>query len=205
MWEPVVTAVDIRGSRRRSRNIEERFIVRFPALYRRGAALMFRLLSPSSRLRRYLLRRAVIIGWTSFDRRDYELNTVFFAPNIELEFPPGMETLGFDGSYRGHDGRIEGLEKVYEVWGISEFHPGFLVDLGDRLLIVGSWRSEARGSGALLEQEYAQLITIRDGLVVRDQNFFSWDEGLRAAELDRDALALPDRGTRTAAASFSER
>ena len=37
-------------------------------------------------------------------------------------------------------------------------------------------------------------MTVRDGLVVRDQGFFGWDKGLRAAGLDPDAIALPSRG-----------
>jgi hypothetical protein len=52
-------------------------------------------------------------------------------------------------------------------------------------------RTHARASGVPLEQEYAQLVTPRDGLVTRDQNFRSWEEGLRAAGLEPDAIPLP--------------
>lgn len=75
-------------------------MVRFPSLSRRLAALVFRLLSPRSRLRRALLRRALLSGWASFDRRDFEVNALFFAPNVEFEFPSG----------RGEGLRAAGLE-----------------------------------------------------------------------------------------------
>jgi ketosteroid isomerase-like protein len=164
-------------------------MVRFPSLFRRLAALVFRL-SPTSRLRRALLRRALLSAWASFDRRDFEVNLIFFAPDAEFEFPSGMQTLGLDDSFPGHEGRIEALNKILEVWGATDLEPAYILDLGDRVLPLGFWRAQASASGVPLEQEFAQLGTVRDGLIVRDQAFFSWEEGLRAAGLDPDAIAL---------------
>lgn len=96
-------------------------MVRFPSLYRRLVPLVFRL-SPRSRLRRTLLRRAVDSGWASFDRRDLELNFLYFAPECEFEFPPAMQTLGIPASFRGLEGRNHGMNKIFEVWG-SELEP----------------------------------------------------------------------------------
>jgi ketosteroid isomerase-like protein len=204
MQDVVVTRVQYSGPPRRKRNLEERLIVRFPSLYRRLAALVFGRLSPGSRLRRALLRRALLSGWASFDRRDFELNLLFFAPDAEFEFPSGLQTLGLGDSFRGHEGRIEALNKLAEVWGSSELQPAYMLDLGDRVLNLGFWRSQARASTVPLEQELAQLVTLRDGLATRDQNFFSWEEGLRAAGLEPDAIALPSR-TRAAEAAGSAR
>jgi ketosteroid isomerase-like protein len=139
-----------------------------------------------------LLRRAVDSGWTSFDRRDYELNFLFFASDTEFEFPPAMQTLGMPASFRGHEGRIQGMNKLFEVWG-SELEPLYVLDLGDRLLVLGVWHIRGHASGVPLDQELAQLVTLRNGLVIRDQNFSSWEEGLRAAGLERDAINLPVR------------
>jgi hypothetical protein len=85
---------------------------------------------------------------------------------------------------------MQALERIFEVWG-SELEPAYMLDLGDRLLNLGFWRTRARASGVPLEQELAQLVTVRDGLVIRDQNFFSWEQGLRAAGLEPDAITLP--------------
>ncbi len=166
-------------------------MVRFPSVSRRLAALVFRLLSPRSRLRRAILRRAVLSGWASLSRRDFEVNVLFFAPEVEFEFDPGMQTLGLSGSFRGR--RVDALDKIFEVFGSTEFEPAYILDLGDRMLNLGSWRGEARASGVPLETEVAQLVTMRDGLVTRDQTFFSWGDGLRAAGLEPDAIALPVR------------
>lgn len=177
------------GTPRRSRTLDERLIVRFPSLYRRAAALVFRLLSPRSRLRRVLIRRVVVSGWASFGRRDFEVNFAYFAPAAQFELPSGMQTLGLADSYRGFEGRREALDKLFEVWG-SELEPGYVLDLGDRLLVLGNAHTRAHASGTRLEQEFAQLVTVRGGLIMRDQTFFTWEEGLRAAGLEPDAIAL---------------
>jgi hypothetical protein len=191
MGDVVITPVRYKGPRR-SRNLQERLAVRSPSLYRRLASLVFRL-SPRSRLRRMLLHRAIDSGWASFDRRDLEVNFLYFSPECEFEFPSAMQTLGIPASFRGHEGRREGMDKLYEVWG-SELEPHYLVDLGDRLLNLGIWHIRAHASEVPLDQELAQLLTIRDGLAVRDQNFTSWEDGLRAAGLDPDAITLPVSG-----------
>ena len=166
-------------------------MVRFRRVFRLLSARVFGL-SPQSRVRRALLRRAVLSGWASLDRRDYEVNLLYFSQDVEFEFPAAMQTLGLDASYRGHEGRIEAMNKIFDVWE-SELDPMYLLDLGDRVLNLGVWHTQGRASAVPLEQELAQLVTMRNGLVVRDQTFFSWEEGLRAARLDPDAIALPRR------------
>jgi hypothetical protein len=201
MRDVVITQVGDVGPLRRSRNLEERVYVRFPFLFRRLAAFVSRL-SPRSRLRRVLLRRAFISGWASFERRDFKLNFLFFAPEAVFEFPSGLQTLGLGDSYRGHEARIEASDRLTEVWG-SKLEPVYVLDLGDRLVNLGFWRSQAHASGIPLEEELAQLVTLRDGLVIRDQMFSSWQEGLEAAGLDPDAIALRRRGETTKGASSS--
>jgi ketosteroid isomerase-like protein len=201
MDDVVITRVQHSGPARRSRNLEERLWVRFPSLYRRQAALLFRL-SPRSRLRRAALRRAVLSGWASWDRRDLELNLLMFAPDAEFEFPSGMQTLGLGGPFRGHEGRIEAVGKLFEVWA-TELEPAYILDLGDRLLNLGFGRFPARASELPLEAEAAQLVTVRDGLITRDQIFFSWEEGLRAAGLEPDAVvpSLPAKAAEAASSA----
>jgi ketosteroid isomerase-like protein len=177
-------------------------MVRVPSAYGRLAALVWRWLSPRSRLRRALLRRILDTGWSSIDRRDFELNVVMFAPDAEFELPAELHALGLDPSYHGRAGRVKGVREWLEAWEFTELQPAYLLDLGDRVLILGFWHNRARASGVNLTQSYAQLITVSNGLVARDQNFLSWEEGLRAAGLEPDAVALP-KGATTGAPSTS--
>jgi ketosteroid isomerase-like protein len=166
-------------------------MVRFPSLYRRSVALVLGL-SPGSRVRRAFLRRAVVSGWAAFSRRDFKLMLVRYAPDVEVEFQSGLQTLDFGGTYHGHAGLVEGLSKLFEVLP-SEAEPAYVLDLGNRFLNLVLVRARARASGVPLEQTVGQLLTVRDGLVTREQSFFSWEEGMRAAGLDPNAIALPSR------------
>ena len=168
-------------------------MVRFPAIYRRLAALAQRRLpNPRSRLRRAILRRGNISGWAAFNRGDFELMLVRYAPDVEFEFDPGLQTLDLSGTFRGHQGILDGLRQLADGFPLR-FEPAYVLDLGDRVLALGFQRAQGRASGVELEQEFAQLVTVREGLVARDQAWFTWEEGLRAAGLDPDFLALPSR------------
>jgi ketosteroid isomerase-like protein len=193
MRDVVITEVQCSGPAGRSRNLEERLMVRFPTLYQRWSALFLRLLSPGSRLRRAILHRALISGWAAFNRRDFKLMLVRYAPDVEFEFDPGQQELDLGGIFRGHEGILDGLGQLAE--GLDmRFEPAYILDLGDRALGLGFYRAHARASGVQLGGEIAQLVTPRNGLVARDQSWYGWEEGLRAAGLDPDVIALPKRG-----------
>jgi ketosteroid isomerase-like protein len=190
MHNVIVTPV-YSGPPRRSRNLEERIWLRFPSVYRRLARVASRL-SPRSRLRRVLLRRGLVSGWAAFNRRDFAFRRIMFAPDVESEFVHDQQVLGLSG-LRGHAAMDQALSELSEVWD-TELEPAYILDLGDRMLFLGFSRGRARTSGVQLDQEYAQLVTVRDGLVTRDESWFRWEEGLRAAGLDPEAIALPSRG-----------
>jgi hypothetical protein len=186
---------------RPSRNLEERLMVRFPGAWRALSALVLRLLSPRSRLRRALLCRNVVSGYAAASRRDFELMLVRYAPDVEAELEPGFEWLGLGGTFRGHDGMLKMIEGFGEAWEQWEMQPAVVLDMGDRLLMLGGFRLPGNVSGVELDQELAQLVTLRGALVAHDQQFLAWDKGLRAAGLDPDAIALPSRGKAGQAAS----
>ena len=169
-------------------------MVRFPAAYRLLAALLWRLLSPKSQLRRAFLRRQLVSAYAAASRRDYELMLVRYAPDVELEYDPDFEPLGLGGTFRGHAGFLKFLETWSEAWEEWEARPAFVIDLGDRGMGLGHVRLPGTASGMVLEREFAQLITPRRGLVASEREFMSWEKGLRAAGLDPNSMALPSRG-----------
>ena len=183
MSDVVVTRVNWSGARR-SRNFEEHIAVRLPGATRALAALVLRRLKPSSRLRRVLLRRGVVSGWSAASRQDFELRRVFFAPDVDSEFPSGTQTLGLSGVFHGHAAMEKAIREFGDDWGSWELEPAFVVDLGDRLLMLGFLHSRGRASGVELDQQYAQLLTLGEGFVTRDEAWMRWEEGLQAAGLD---------------------
>ena len=87
---------------------------------------------------------------------------VRYSPEVIWEIPEEFQTLGFAESYHGHEG----------------------LDFGDRVLALGDFRGKARASGVEWQQKFSQLVTLENGLVVRDRFFYSWEQGLRAAGLE---------------------
>jgi ketosteroid isomerase-like protein len=201
MRDVVITRVQHSGRPRGSRNLEEWLTVRFPGAWRTLSAVHQRLLSPRSRLRRTLVRRSIVSGWDAASRRDYELMLVRYAPDVEFEYAPEFEALGLGGTFRGHDGMLQFLDAFDEAWEGRHLLPALILDLGDRLLVLGTVHLPGTASGPEFEPEFAQLILSRGGLAVHEQEFLSWEKGLRAAGLDPKAIALPGRARAGEAAS----
>src|SRR3989442_8609853 len=80
------------------RTLDERLFVRWPGAYAAftRAAL---LLSPRSRLRRALLRRAVLSAWASWAHGDLGLNLVRYAPDCHIEPIRELVAVGMRSSY----------------------------------------------------------------------------------------------------------
>lgn len=145
-------------------------MVRFPGAYRALALWGLRLFGPRSRLRRTVLRRTVVSGLDAASRRDYELMLVRYAPDVENEFDAEFKALGLGGTFRGHDGMLEMIRAFGEAWERWEIRPSAVLDLGDQVLVLSALQLPGNVSGLELEQEFAQLITLRGGLVTSPGN-----------------------------------
>ena len=167
---------------RSSRGLEERLALRFP----KAAAILARRvwrLPRRSRLRQALLRRVVVLGWDAMNRVDLEFGLALYHEDVESIFDPRAVSLGLANS-RGREARRRTLSEVYGETGEMRFEPDELIDLGDdRLLVTGRMTGTGRQSGAPFELDWANLWTIDDGLVVRDQQFGDRAEALEAAGL----------------------
>lgn len=178
-------------------------MVRFPGAWRALAAAGQRVVSPRSRIRRAWIRRQMISAYAAASRRDFELMLVRYAPDVEVEFDPDLEALGLGGTFRGHEAMLKMMESFGEAWEQWELWPELFLDMGDRFLGLGRFRLPATASGLEFEPDFAQLLTIRGGLVVYEQEFLAWDKGLRAAGLGPDAIPVTARRAAGQSASRS--
>jgi hypothetical protein len=117
---------------------------------------------------------------------------VRFAPDVEIELEPEFAAL-LGGPFRGRRGLLEMNRAISEAWEGRQLIPAFIVDLGDRMLMLGKAYLLGASSGLELEREYAELSTLRDGLIAHDRFFTRWETALRAAGLDPDAVSLSTR------------
>jgi hypothetical protein len=166
------------------RTLDQRLFVRFPRL----ASALFRLGAkrpPSSRLRRTGLARAAEIGAEAYNRRD--LDVVVLAYHPELEYCPArnwVEAGFFEPCYHGPDGYRKYVAITAEVFGGEVyFMPEELVDLGDRFVMLAHVPMRAQASGIELTETFAYVAQLKDGLVIRMQEYYDHQEALAAAGL----------------------
>jgi ketosteroid isomerase-like protein len=169
---------------RSRRTPEELLLVRFRWLSGLSYRLLARL-SPTSRLRKRVLLRAYQIGLAAFNRGDLEVVLLPFQPDAEIHPPRELaESLGFQSSYRGPDGYRQSHADWLSAWGEFRFQPQELIDLGDRLLVLGQVRLRGHRSDLSLSEEVAVLNTLDgDGKVVREQRYTSHAAALEAVGL----------------------
>lgn len=165
-------------------------MVSFPGCYRAATALLLGLVRPETRARRRFLRHAIASGWAAVQRRDFELMLVRYSPNVVFDADAGLQALGVPGAARGREEMTGVLMEILDVFDRFEVAPARVVDLGESLIVLGAGRVHGQGSGIELQTELAQLLTLERGLVVRERDFFRWDDALRAAAIDPAALNL---------------
>jgi hypothetical protein len=164
------------------RSLDERLLVRFPALGRLLVSAWGRL-SPRSRLRQALLARFARKTFEAANRRDWDVLLLVIDPGIEYRPSDGWRTLGLGDVYHGHEGYLEVWETGTEVMGDISLEMEEVIDLGDRLFTAGRITGHGDSSQAFVDQPNFQVATLRHGLVIRQEDFNDRNEALEAAGL----------------------
>jgi ketosteroid isomerase-like protein len=117
----------------------------------------------------------------AFNERDREALAEVFDPDVE--WVPIMAKLE-GASYRGHEGVNRWLDELDRDWVEFVTDPREFRDLGEVVLILGTWHARARHSDlALDDQPGAWVAQIRNGRVVRQETFTDRAEALEAVGL----------------------
>ena len=117
----------------------------------------------------------------AFNRGDLDWILDHIAPDWEyqtVQLFPGMDRV-----YRGRDGFIRFWENLREPWETITIEIERVVDLGDQVVDLQTFRGKGRKSGVETTQEYANVSTVRGGLVSRMVGYGpDWDAALKAAQ-----------------------
>jgi ketosteroid isomerase-like protein len=119
-------------------------------------------------------------------QRDSATILSFYDSEVEVDntHGPARRLMGSQGIYRGHDGLRAMFREWYEAWADVEGRLEELIDAGDRVISVQTYRGRGRASGAVVEwTDLAGVWTIRDGKVVRVAWFPTREEALDAVGL----------------------
>lgn len=165
----------------RRRTLNERLLVRFPALYRLFAARLMRL--PPSRLRSVAVAYAVARMYAAANRRDFELLLVGIDPRHEYRPAPEIMPPDLGGPTHGHDGYLRMWRYWLDAFDDIRYEPEEVLDLGAKLLVTVQQRGHGSGSGVAVSDPVFQLLTIRRGATVRQEDFRDRSEALEAAGL----------------------
>jgi ketosteroid isomerase-like protein len=117
----------------------------------------------------------------AYNRGDLEGMLDHLSPEFEMHTTGRfMDT---QGVHRGHEGWIEFWNTFHAAWESITVSIERIEDLGDRVLVLGTFHGRGRGSGVEASVEAAWLVTISDGLVGHVRSFAKWDEALEGAGL----------------------
>jgi ketosteroid isomerase-like protein len=112
------------------------------------------------------------------DRDDLPAVLACVAPDVEF-IPLRAAT---EGIYRGHAGVEQFAADTAE--NFEKFQPIYeLADLGDQVLAYGTVHVRGKGGGVEMDIRSAGLFDVRDGRIVRWQDFGSKERALEAAGL----------------------
>jgi ketosteroid isomerase-like protein len=164
------------------RTLDERLIVRLPALSRLLADALMRL-PPRSRLRRLMIARGIRQAYAAANRRDFDRVLVGWDPGSEYRPSGDLTPPDFEAVFHGHDGYRKLWRRWLDAFEDLRFDPEEILDLGDQLLVTAQQRGHGLGSGVPVRQPVFQLFKFRRGLVVSQEDFLDRSDALEAAGL----------------------
>lgn len=123
--------------------------------------------------------------YEAFRTRDNTWPFEVYDPEIEWEnSDAGLPSVGFEPVYRGHAGVRAFWRQWLEAWESIDFRLDDLMDAGEEVVALIWQRNRGRASGAVVEYEYAQVWTLRAGLVIRQRTFMHRQDALRVVGLE---------------------
>ena len=85
-----------------------------------------------------------------------------------------------ESSARGHDAVRASTSRWKSEWNDYELIPEEFADMGDRVVVTVRFRARGRGSGIEVDARLYDVFTLRDGKIVRMDQFAERSEALQA-------------------------
>ncbi len=166
------------------RTLDQRLALRFPRL----SAVSLRLIANlplRSRVRQAALWRGTRLMVEAYNRRDLDAVVIAYAPDMEYyPYREFVEAGLAEPVYRGPSGYRAYIEATYDVWGTEvRLYPTELIDLGDRIVLLADMPMRAQASGVSLAQTYAGVSTLKNGRVIRNDDFLNHADALELVGL----------------------
>ena len=122
-------------------------------------------------------------AYAAFNRRDFEGVSEFLHPDIEWHPFLGVVERSV---YQGRNAVVKMWSDLDDTFGGSlRVEPVEVIDCGEQIVAVVEARGTGSGSGAEVHQSWAQVATIRDGLICHVKPFPDRSSALEAAGLSQ--------------------
>jgi ketosteroid isomerase-like protein len=165
------------------RNLQDRIVLRMPRVFMALAPVIFRR-PPTSRLRQRFMRFFMLRGYAALNRGDLDILLMPYDPEVLFTVHGEARRLGLDDEYRG----LAGAEKVIRDWDLAwdehRYEPREVVDVGEQVVSLVDLVGRGRASGAEVTMPLGFVMTLRDGRIVRQEQYEDWDAALAAAGVD---------------------
>lgn len=109
--------------------------------------------------------------YTAFASRDVAKIVGMLSPDVEWAEPANPYNPG-GGTRRGHEGFLEWVETGRRSEEILVLEPKKMLVDSDSVAVVGYMKCRAIATGKVYESDFVHLVTLRDGKVIRFQEFF---------------------------------
>jgi ketosteroid isomerase-like protein len=131
-----------------------------------------------------VISRGARLAFEAINRRDYEAGFLTYSEDGETIYPAEFVQVGLvETTTRGRTTRVDVQRRWDADWGDFRNEPDEVTDLGDRVLVLARMVGSGASSGASFDREVAYLLTVSNGLAIREQVFLSHGEALEAAGL----------------------
>ena len=108
----------------------------------------------------------------------------YMDPEIVWE---DLDALPDAGKYRGHEAFRESVRQFYDAFGELSFTGEEFIDAGDDVVVAHRWHGSGRSSGTPFEGLVWNVMTVRDGKLVRRRGFTERKAALAAVGLAEDS------------------
>ena len=115
-------------------------------------------------------------AWDAYSRGDYDRIAGFHDPHIVVV------TLE-DGAVYGNNAVLANYERWDEAWEGAETSLEEVLGHGDRVFVAARFHARGRASGVEVETRLYEVYMVRDGKVLRIDEYATRDEALEAAGL----------------------
>jgi ketosteroid isomerase-like protein len=115
-------------------------------------------------------------AWDAYSGGDYDRIAGFHDPHIVVV------TLE-DGAVYGNNAVLANYERWDEAWEGAETSLEEVLGHGDRVFVAARFHARGRASGVEVETRLYEVYTVRDGKVLRIDEYATRDEALEAAGL----------------------